>query len=164
MKLFLPFVLLALAFSLCNLGKPNAPANIRPLFNVVALADQGADAIDRALGAPEAAGLVRTYRLSDGSKADFQLVNNKPTQIITCLKSRAETPQQAMKYVGIEVGNTPPRSQNDQEALWRLPVDGKLLDIGVVSNSAMTLCSKDIVGATPKGSWVMVRIVPMGNK
>jgi hypothetical protein len=134
-----------------GLGGSKSTDQIRPLFDAARLIDQGGDAIDKELGAPTEVkpdvGL-RQYHLSDGSTAEFYMdKNDRPKQILVTVKSRADTPQQALKYAGIDVANTPSRGKEDNEEVWPdVLIEGRHLHAGVVKDS--------------KGNWNMVRVAP----
>lgn len=144
MKVLFPMGLLVAAVFACNLGKPKSTTNTDPLFNTARLADQGASAIDRALGSPSkveapyfALDECRNYTLSDGSSVEFHMKNNRPVQIILSLKRDAETPQQALKYAGIDVADTPSTRSSALEEIWsRIEIEGKPLHAGVMKGTS----------------------------
>jgi hypothetical protein len=141
-----------LLLSACNIGGlrgSKGTDQIQPLFDAARLSDKGADAIDKELGAPTSVDQQRNreYSLRDGSNVTFTInQSGRLVQIALILKSRAETPQQALKYAGIEVGDIPSSSKQADQEVWEdVLIEGRHLHLGVVKSN---------------NNWGMVRIVP----
>lgn len=173
MKLITTFGLLLLllfACKLCNLtgGDQKRSTNIQALIDPARLIEQTPEAIDQTLGVPESVeplpnGESRYYRLKDGSRAMFVIykdlpsqpsMNNRAAYVNVCLKNGTDTPQEALKYVGIEVGATPPRTPRPHFAEWRVTVQSKPLYASVATNE-IAACEKD---NNRRGAWVSVLV------